>query len=663
MKFHQNSRILEICLILAVVRLIGIPFALGEVSYDFVDKWGTYGSGDGQFNFPNAIIADSSGYLYVSDHKNHRVQKFDTDGNFIDKWGQYGNGDGEFNLSVGIVIDSLGFVYVGDRYNHRIQKFDTDGNFIGWWGGCDDASHSGSGHWHNPGSGHNPQEGSGNGQFIHPTGVAIDSSDNIYIADSGNHRIQKFTSTGGYLTQWGHEGTGNGEFNIPYGVCVDSSGDVFVTDTYNDRIQKFTSDGTFLDKWGQYGKGDGDLYFPHGIQVDSANLLYVVEMFNNRIQVFSTFGDYITKWGSYGSGDGQFSHPIDIAFDSFGYVYVTDQNNNRVQKFQKNTAPADIEWIMIMTECEHVDGVEKTLPWDFEIEVSVLERGALHHIDVIKPGETIASHTFLEEEANLWVFDPPKYPSLEALRADFPEGIYTLELRDFFNTLLTTVSLDYSGLSEPACVDFTYPSVNGQTDVSVNPTFEWTIEHSDGDVLALGIDDVAMEEQVYGAWPESITTESWNPGPLLPSRAYELDVSVSRVVDWVGPDMPTMTVEGDEFAYILTFDCHNEITFTTESAPSTLSGLVLMASDGKTGYSLDENDLIYIHSFEFVGHYNVTTEQWVDYEPVVSWIYIDWPFYYVFDTSTLMFAWPPESGIYVYHNSTGQWMELPRTIP
>ncbi|MHC4536940.1 MAG: hypothetical protein ACYS6K_23580, partial [Planctomycetota bacterium] len=241
----------------------------------------------------------------------------------------------------------------------------------------------------------------------------------------------------------------------------------------------------------------------------------------------------------------------DDSFNGHGFLYTYDM------------APVDIEWIWIMTECEHVDGVVvDAYPWDFEIEVSVLKWGGLHHIDV---------------------FDPPKYPSLEALRADFPEGIYTLELRNIDNTLLTTVSLDYSGLSEPGCVDFTYPSVNGQTDVSVNPTFEWTIGLSDGDVLALGVDDVSTEEQLYGVWPESITTESWSPGPLLPSREYELDVSVSRVIDWVGPDMPTMTVEGDEFAYILTFDCHNEIMFTTESAISTLSGLVLMASDGKMG--------------------------------------------------------------------------------
>jgi len=226
-------------------------------------------------------------------------------------------------------------------------------------------------------------------------------------------------------------------------------------------------------------------------------------------------------------------------------------------------AALDIDMIHIETECEHVDGSLKgAYPWDFEIKVSVSARGLLHHIDVIKPGDTTSSHTFFEEEPDLWAFDPPKDSSLEALRLNYPEGTYTLEFRDSGNTLLKTVSLDYSGLSAPASVvDFTYPSVNGQTGVSANPTFEWTIEADAGDVLALGVDDAAGEP-VYAALPVSMTTLSWSPGLLLPSHEYELNVSVNRVKDWVGPGMPTMIVGGDEFAYILVFCYHNEITFT-----------------------------------------------------------------------------------------------------
>ena len=81
--------------------------------------------------------------------------------------------------------------------------------------------------------------GSGNGQFAYPYRVATDAAGNVYVADSGNNRIQKFTSTGTYLTQWGTYGTGNGQFYYPWGVATDAAGNVYVADTFNERIQKF----------------------------------------------------------------------------------------------------------------------------------------------------------------------------------------------------------------------------------------------------------------------------------------------------------------------------------------------------------------------------------------------------------------------------------------
>ena len=82
-------------------------------------------------------------------------------------------------------------------------------------------------------------EGTGNGEFVEPHGVAVDSLDNVYVVERLNSRVQKFDSNGNFITKWGSEGTGEGQFNIPEGIDIDSSGNVYVADTHNSLIQKF----------------------------------------------------------------------------------------------------------------------------------------------------------------------------------------------------------------------------------------------------------------------------------------------------------------------------------------------------------------------------------------------------------------------------------------
>jgi hypothetical protein len=115
---------------------------------------------------------------------------------------------------------------------------------------------------------------------------------------------------------------------------------------------------------------------------------------------------------------------------------------------------------------------------------------------------------------------------------------------------------------------------------------------------------------------------------------------------------------------ILTFDDGTcEVTFTAALSPVTLSGLVYMLQDSPDlGYSLEEDDLVYFYSFNFVQSLNTATVEWSTHMPT-DWIYVDWPFYYELDLGTLWFALPPSSGIGVYHNSTGQWELLPQIIP
>jgi len=145
-------------------------------------------------------------------------------------------------------------------------------------------------------------QGSGNGQFNQPQGVAIDSSGNVYVTDLQNSRVQKFTSSGTYVTQWGSYGSGNGQFYYPYGITVDSADNVYVTDSSDgsSRVQKFTSSGTYVTQWGSYGTGNGQFHNPYGITVDSADNVYVVDRYNNRIQKFTSSGTYVAQWGGNG---------------------------------------------------------------------------------------------------------------------------------------------------------------------------------------------------------------------------------------------------------------------------------------------------------------------------------------------------------------------------
>jgi DNA-binding beta-propeller fold protein YncE len=183
--------------------------------------------------------------------------------------------------------------------------------------------------------------GVANGQFLvgSASGVAVDSAGNVYVVDKLSNRVQKFNSAGTFVTAWGTLGTGNGQLNAPTGIAVDpSSGNVYVADTGNNRIQEFTSGGTYLTQWGGAGTGDGNFAAPSGVAVDSTGDVYVADSGNSRIQKFTSAGSFITKWGSLGTGDGQFgattTTTLDLAIGSSDNVIVVDPTNNRVQKFR-----------------------------------------------------------------------------------------------------------------------------------------------------------------------------------------------------------------------------------------------------------------------------------------------------------------------------------------
>jgi Tol biopolymer transport system component len=313
----EKRKILSVIITSLLLMAFLAPFITlvhaGDISYIYHSQWGTYGSGEGEFDTPTGVartVENTYENFYVADRDNHRVQKFRSFGAYQGGLapGGYGSGDGQFIRPYGVAVDSYGNVYVTDEGNNRVQKFDMHGQYITQWGGY----------------------GNGSGEFIHPYGIAVDSSDNVYVTCYNNHRVQKFTSTGVYITQWGTEGSEDGNFSYPMGIAVDSSDNIYVADFNNDRIQKFTSDGAYITQWGDSTQFSMIMY----IAIDNSDNVYVSDYGSNLIQKFTNTGDYITQWGGYGSGDGQLIHPMGIAVDSNGYVYVADSGNDRVQKFE-----------------------------------------------------------------------------------------------------------------------------------------------------------------------------------------------------------------------------------------------------------------------------------------------------------------------------------------
>ena len=179
--------------------------------------------------------------------------------------------------------------------------------------------------------------GDGDGQFNIPHSLVFDEEGNIYITDTNNNRVQKFSSDGKFIAKWGSNGTGDGQFsNHAHGVAIDSLDRVYVTDRFNHNIQKFDSDGRFLTKWGSKGSGNGQFDEPHSSAIDSTGNVYVSDMNNRRIQKFSPDGKFIAKWGSKGTGEGQFLLPFGLDFDSHNNIHVLDRSSGRVQEFFNN---------------------------------------------------------------------------------------------------------------------------------------------------------------------------------------------------------------------------------------------------------------------------------------------------------------------------------------
>jgi sugar lactone lactonase YvrE len=212
--------------------------------------------------------------------------------------------------------------------------------------------------------------GAGKGQLDMPRGIARDAAGNFFVADTQNLRIEKFDKDGKFVTAFGGKGSGEGQFNPineegtgtgPGGVAVDKDGNVYVADTWNHRIEKFDNNGKFVMSWGSFvnigdpntaGDTDKDVRFygPRGIALGPDGNLYITDTGNKRVLIFDTAGKFVRKIDSGVTPDrtaptypfdkpGELNEPIGIAVDKDGNVYVADTLNKRIQKFDAQGKP------------------------------------------------------------------------------------------------------------------------------------------------------------------------------------------------------------------------------------------------------------------------------------------------------------------------------------
>ncbi|MDQ5949353.1 MAG: tripartite motif-containing protein 71 [Patescibacteria group bacterium] len=328
-----------------------------DSSGNFLSFVGTYGTNNGQLAVPTGVaVATSTGAIFTYDAgQSRRMQKFDSSGQYVTKFGFFSSptvaaGQLHYNSS-GVAVDFSGNVYVANGVN-RIDKFNSSGTFLyafGWgvvsgtaqFEICTTTCVNGI-------------AGSGTGQFNNPHSVAVDNMGNVYVADGSNNRIQKFDSSGNFISMFGWgvntgasaletcasgcrvglSGTGNGQISGASALTVDASGNIYVAENY--RVQKFNSSFAYVTKW----TGIGYTGSISNLATDSQGNVYIPDTDVNNLKKYSSTGTLLSVFGVANSAvEGMLyntGYNSSSVVDSSGNLYVTENRNNRVSKFDSN---------------------------------------------------------------------------------------------------------------------------------------------------------------------------------------------------------------------------------------------------------------------------------------------------------------------------------------
>lgn len=306
----------------AVTGIHGCVPATDAGAVDLV--WGRRGWSEARFLKPRAITIDDSDRLYIVDTTG-RIQVFDADGNFLHGWKTPATENGR--------PTGLGFapasrhpsgearILVADTHYYRMLAYSLEGKLdeSGTIGGT---------------------PGTGDGQFAFLTDVACDRDGMVYVGEyNQSDRIQVFDPQGRFVRSFGGYGTGRAQFIRPQSLMIRDQV-LWVADSCNHRLQRFDVSGgqpRWIDSIGSAGSGLGEMHHPYGLDFTSDGTAVVVEYKNARLQFFDPKGQSLGTWGGPGFEAGQLNQPWGVVVDSQDRIHVLDSNNHRVQRLLAST--------------------------------------------------------------------------------------------------------------------------------------------------------------------------------------------------------------------------------------------------------------------------------------------------------------------------------------
>ena len=260
----------------------------------------------GRMGEPWGIAFGKDGIWAATDSTNHCVYLFDSQDQVIMKFGSKGNGNGEFNMPMGVAFDDNNYLYVVDNKNYRVQKLDITIKYVLQFG----------------------SGGSNNGQFKNPVGITFHNN-RVYVADHLNYHVSVFQCDGNFIETIGQ----SSQLIQPTDVAIDSNNQLIIANCGDNCIFVFTLDGNYVNKVGTGSISKGQLIKPVYFTIDKVGFILSTEKTNNRVSIFDKDGVVVHCFGSKGSAIGQFSYPRGVALGPNGRIYISDSENKRIQIF------------------------------------------------------------------------------------------------------------------------------------------------------------------------------------------------------------------------------------------------------------------------------------------------------------------------------------------